>query len=89
MIRRFCGALRLLAGGDGEVVALIDTYACGCDDRADVMQRLGWTLPKFINVRRRLSTLIGHLPDDLRAAAMDAVTRHSSVIVQNRPLMIA
>jgi hypothetical protein len=75
LICRFCGALRALAGDDADVVTLIDAYASGSDDRTDVMQRLGWTLPRFVNVRRRLNTLLSHVPADLRAAALDAVTR--------------
>jgi hypothetical protein len=75
LFRRFCRTLRTLAADDAELVSLIDAYTTGCDNRAEVMKRLSWTLSKFVNVRRRLNTLLGRLPEDLRAAAFETVTR--------------
>ena len=71
---RFCGTLRVLASNDLEVLALIESYATGCQDRADVMHRNGWSVPEFVNVRRRLNTVLGHLPQELLDDARETVT---------------
>jgi hypothetical protein len=70
--------LRTLAGDDADTLHLIATYADGAQDRAEVMAATGWTLGVFVNVRRRLNTLVRTLPAELREAATDALAREPS-----------
>lgn len=51
---RLYGALRDLATKDAEVIALLDAYEAGYLRRDEAIASLGWTLPLFVNVRRRL-----------------------------------
>jgi hypothetical protein len=60
--------LRRAAAGDDEVIALLDSYAAGVTVRPDVLARLGWDLPRFVNVKRRLSSLVRSLPTELHEA---------------------
>jgi hypothetical protein len=39
------------------------------------MASLGWTLPLFVNVRRPLETLLRKVPDEIREAAIEILTR--------------
>jgi hypothetical protein len=71
-------ALRTLAGDDADTLRLIATYADGAQDRAEVMAATGWTLGVFVNVRRRLNTVVRALPAELREAATDALAREPS-----------
>lgn len=72
---RLFGALRALAGDDAEVLALLDAYEAGHVRRDEAMARLGWTLPYHVNVRRRLDTLIRFVPPDVKATALEILTR--------------
>jgi hypothetical protein len=60
--------LRRAAAEDDEVIALLDSYAAGVTVRPEVLARLGWDLPRFVNVRRRLNSLVGSLPTELHEA---------------------
>lgn len=60
--------LRRAAAGDDEVIALLDSYAAGVTVRPAVLARLGWDLPRFVNVKRRLSSLVRSLPSELHEA---------------------
>jgi hypothetical protein len=75
---RFLEALRALAFEDDEVTELIECYVAGCPDRSEIMPRTGWSLPRFTNVRRRLDTLLRHLPDELRSDVHDVLSRPAS-----------
>ncbi len=67
--------MRSLAGQDEELVALLDAYELGDVRRDEAMARLDWNLGTFVNVRRRLETILRRVPEELRAAAIDALTR--------------
>ncbi len=60
--------LRRAATGDDEVIALLDSYAAGVTVRPEVLVRLGWDLPQFQNVKRRLTSLVRSLPTELHEA---------------------
>jgi hypothetical protein len=60
--------LRQAAAGDSEVTALLDAYAAGVTVRPEVLARLGWDLPRFVNVKRRLTRLVRALPAELHEA---------------------
>ncbi len=62
---RVMAHLRRVAADDEEVMALLDSYAAGVTVRPDVLARLGWDLPRFRNVKRRLNRLVQSLPVDL------------------------
>jgi hypothetical protein len=81
---RICHALRALAGDDADTLRLIAAYADGAHDRAEVMAATGWTLGEFVNVRRRLNTLIRNLPAEVREAVTDSLAREP-----NRPALVA
>jgi hypothetical protein len=72
---RLYGALRVLAETDRDVLVLLGAYEDGYHSQGEVMARLAWSLAEFRKHRRRLNTIIRHLPDELRTAALDAVTR--------------
>ena len=65
---RVLDQLRRAAAGDDEVTALLDSYAAGVTVRPDVLARLGWDLPRFVNVKRRLNRLVEGLPGELHQA---------------------
>jgi hypothetical protein len=39
------------------------------------MAHLGWRLPTFVNVRRRLETILRRVPGDLLGAAFEVLSR--------------
>jgi hypothetical protein len=58
-------ALRALATGDLEVLALLDAMRVGAVDRADLMHATGMTARRYESARRRLDTLLQELPTTL------------------------
>lgn len=66
-------SLRSRAEGDPELVALLDAYEDGHSRQADAEARVGIRGQAFQNLVRRFKTIRGHLPDDLRQAALDAI----------------
>lgn len=73
--QEFTARLRELAAGDAPVLQLIDCYREGITERRKVCRETGMTIATFHNADRRLKRLARRLPDDLRAAAMGAMTR--------------
>jgi hypothetical protein len=70
---RLTRALRERAGGDLELLSILDAYDAEESDRRAVMALTGLALPEFINARRRLDRLVAGLPDELRRAALAAM----------------
>jgi hypothetical protein len=65
--------LRHAANADADVLAILSAYGDGVTERQEVMERLGWELPRFVNARRRLDRLIRELPANVREAAVDSM----------------
>jgi len=68
-------SLRALSSDDADVLALLDAYEAGHVRRDEAMAHLGWTLPHHVNVRRRLDTSIRCVPPDVKATALEILTR--------------
>ncbi len=71
----FTARLRELAAKDDPVLQLIDCYRDGITERRKVCSATGMTIATFHNADRRLKRLAKQLPDDLRVAALGAMTR--------------
>ncbi len=67
--------LGTLAANDEPVLQLIDCYRDGVTERRKVCSATGMTIATFHNADRRLKRLAKQLPDDLRNAALGAMTR--------------
>ena len=72
---RVFGVLRTAAARDPEILALLDAYESGHHVEADAEARTGIAGQAFKNLVRRFKTIRGHLPDDLRVAAFEVMTR--------------
>lgn len=57
---------RALAGGDHEVVKMLDEIRSGATDRADLMRAMGMSARRYESVRRRLDRLLLELPASMR-----------------------
>lgn len=66
-------ALREAADGDGDLIAMLETYERGTTQRQDLMLRLGWDDYQYMNVKRRLDRLVRDLPPDLRRMAAETM----------------
>ena len=72
---RVLSSLRALAADDADVLLLLEGYAADDIRRDEVMARQAWTRGRHTNVRRRLATLVGHLPPDMLESGLDMLTR--------------
>lgn len=72
---RVFDALRSEAARDVELLALLDAYESGHHVEADAEAKVGVVGQAFKNLRRRFKTIRGYLPDELRGAALDVMTR--------------
>ncbi|HPH64296.1 MAG TPA: hypothetical protein PLF40_01055 [Kofleriaceae bacterium] len=65
-------ALRDAARGDREVLKILDAYAAGAVDKADVLQASGLKPARYTRARKRLRRKTLQLAPELRAAARAA-----------------
>ncbi len=72
---RVFGALRAEAARDRELLALLDAYETGHHVESDAEAKVGIAGQAFKNLVRRFKTIRGHLPDELRGAALDVMVR--------------
>jgi len=72
---RVFGALRAEAARDRELLALLDAYETGHHIESDAEAKVGIAGQAFKNLVRRFKTIRGHLPDELRGAALDVMMR--------------
>lgn len=72
---RLFAALRMMAAGDAEVMALLRAYEAGDVRRDEAVGWLGWEVQTYVNVRRRLDRMVRRIPGELRAAVIDVLTR--------------
>ena len=72
---RVFGALRAEAARDRELLALLDAYECGHHVESDAEAKVGIAGQAFKNLVRRFKTIRGHLPDELRGAALEVIVR--------------
>ncbi len=66
-------ALLLLAGGDDDVVQLLDAYGRGHVDRHSMLRATTLSSTAYHNARRRLLRLVEQLPQHVRDAAIEAM----------------
>jgi hypothetical protein len=71
----FTERLRALADGDEPVLQLIECYCDGITERRKVCRATGMTTTTFHNADRRLQRLVTNLPEELRMAALGAMSR--------------
>jgi hypothetical protein len=72
LVGKVVGQLRCEAAGDDDVLAMLATYELGATSQGEVMERLGWELPRFVNVKRRLTRLVRRLPPELQGGTRGA-----------------
>ena len=72
---RVFGMLRGEAARDPELLALLDAYEQGHHVESDAEARTGIAGQAFKNLVRRFKTIRHHLPDELRSAALEVMTR--------------
>ena len=78
---RVFAALRAAAARDPELLALLDAYEHGHHVESDAEARTGVAGQAFKNLVRRFKTVRHHLPDELRCAALEVMTRHGGAPV--------
>ncbi|MBE7448929.1 MAG: hypothetical protein HS111_08545 [Kofleriaceae bacterium] len=76
--------LRQRAARDAELLALVDAYEAGHSRQADAEARVGLSGQAFQNLVRRFKTIRGHIPDDLREAAQEALVRDGGAPLAGR-----
>lgn len=81
---RLFATLRSLICGDPEITALLDAYESGDVRRDEVMVRLGWERPRYVNARRRLDNFVNLLPSSLHDAAIEVLTRDGGAPLATR-----
>jgi hypothetical protein len=59
-----------------QVLALIEAYQAGCQERAEVIEHTGMNVQEFVNARRRLDRLLAALPDQMHNDVEDALRRN-------------
>ena len=72
---RVYGALRERAAHDSELIALLTAYERGHNKQADAEAHVGIDGQAFQNLMRRFRTIRGHLPDELKTAALETILR--------------
>ena len=72
---RVFGVMRGEAARDPELLALLDAYEQGHHVESDAEARTGVAGQAFKNLVRRFKTIRHHLPDELRGAALEVMTR--------------
>ena len=72
---RVFGALRAEAARDRDLLALLDAYETGHHVESDAEAKVGIAGQAFKNLVRRFKTIRGHLPDELRGAALEVMVR--------------
>jgi hypothetical protein len=72
---RVYAALRERAERDPQVLALLTAYERGHSKQADAETHVGINGQAFQNLMRRFRTIRGHLPGELRSAALDVILR--------------
>lgn len=65
-------ALRAAASGDREVLKILDAYAAGAVEKAEVLQATGLKSVRYTRARKRLRRKTQQLAPELRAAARAA-----------------
>jgi hypothetical protein len=58
-----------------QVLALIEAYQAGCQERAEVIEHTGMSVQEFVNARRRLDRLLAALPDQMQNDVEDSLRR--------------
>ncbi len=69
--------VRERAGGDHDVIALLDAYSEGYSERAEVLERTGMSVAEFVNARRRLDRMVAGLPEEMHENVRDAIGRQA------------
>jgi hypothetical protein len=72
VVQQALQALRDAARGDREVLKILDAYAAGAVDKADVLQASGLKPARYTRARKRLRRKTLQLAPELRAAARAA-----------------
>ena len=89
---RVFGVLRGGAARDPELLALLDAYEHGYHVESDAEVRTGVAGQAFKNLVRRFKTIRHHLPDELRSAALEVMTRDGGApvasVVRHRGRMV-
>jgi hypothetical protein len=58
-----------------QVLAIVQAYQAGCQERAEVIEQTGMSVQDFVNARRRLDRLLAALPDEMRSDVQDSLRR--------------
>ena len=58
-----------------QVLALIEAYQAGCQERAEVIEHTGMSVKEFVNARRRLDRLLAALPEQMQNDVEDSLRR--------------
>lgn len=73
--------LRMGAADDSGVLALLASHEAGCHREGEACERLGLTLHRHRNVVRRLRTLQGRVPAELREDMRDMLIRDGGAAI--------
>lgn len=71
--RRLLDPLRLMARREPLVEMLLDAYESGCTTKKEVLAVTGMSHDEYRSARRKLDTMLQHLPDNLSEGAQDAL----------------
>lgn len=71
--RRLIEPLRIMARREPLVGMLLDAYESGCSTKREVRAVTGMTHDEYRSARRKLDTMLTHLPDNLSEGAHDAM----------------
>lgn len=72
---KLLAAIRERCAEDGEIMPILDALALGLNERAEVCEHTGLTEDEYHNARRRLGRHALKLSEELKAHAMEAMTR--------------